>query len=389
MSLPWLQVAVDVFEKSIELGARLDVEEDKALAMLLRLWRFVVASAPKDGPPTGLIPRAKAEAIVAAACRWQGDRGLLLGALIDLGFLELKEHNYRVRGTSRYEPIWKKNRTKPGQTGERAALTPEPEEVPHGNRAEAGGKPGGNREVPERKPPAFRPQDEDEYRDKETTQKPSSPAREAEKPTALKTDDAPARPSGQRPALSVQRPGAVPDHVFAAAVAFFAWSQEERCRAFRQAVAQPQRPEFVPWYAERVATSGLTDERLREAFGDYLSAPLARKNTKGETRKPLAPMEVFMANWDKYVDDRDEDDEVGVLHPSVRCEAPDCLETATAGVMGRRVCYAARHLDDWEKYAFSLGYGKPRPEGLGWVASEAHWRDWLESVAPVQAEAGA
>lgn len=156
----WLQVGAEVFAKVGPLAALLRVEEDKALGLLLRLWRYGVDNAPPDAPPTGLLDVTDGPLLIAGACRWTADPADLLRALKATGFVEVTTELIRIRGMGRYAATWKKNR------------------IPTGTRTGTGGKPNGNRPGPSRKPlggrtetdrppSGFPPQEEEEEEEKE------------------------------------------------------------------------------------------------------------------------------------------------------------------------------------------------------------------------------
>lgn len=136
MPMPWMQFTVELMNDAPEFAVRLEVEEDTALACLVRAVSWAVQRVPKDVRPSAFaeVRGPKAAELIARAARFDGDARAFCEALCALPHapLERIEGGYRFRGLDRYDSAWRKNRG-------------EPDDGPNGNRTGTGGKPGGDR----------------------------------------------------------------------------------------------------------------------------------------------------------------------------------------------------------------------------------------------------
>ncbi|AFE05592.1 hypothetical protein COCOR_04043 [Corallococcus coralloides DSM 2259] len=85
------------------------------------------------------------------------------------------------------------------------------------------------------------------------------------------------------------------------AVAFFAWTQEQRLVAYPRALPQPPPPGWAAWYRDALAVLGGSEERLRGAWLAFLADEWAR------TRRPVCPAQAFIAPdvWRRHVPEQD------------------------------------------------------------------------------------
>lgn len=253
MGLPWLQVSTDVFAKAGPLAALLKVDEDKALAMLLRLWHYVVESAPENAPPSGLLDAQDGPILIAGACRWVADADALVRALKRVGFIEDMGAELRIRGTSRYAAIWKKNRK------------------PYGVRPETGGKPNGSR---------TEEGDEEEDVDREPTTSSSEVA------------SSPSREAGPLPTVRAAVPlPDMPENRFASGQAFFAWVQHERHRAGFATETPPAN--LGRWFSEAMMELNGDGPRLEATLGAFVRDPYWRERN--------CPFPGFVKQWRNFV----------------------------------------------------------------------------------------
>lgn len=162
--LPWIQVDADAWVMAEELSGLLPrIDPDKALGMLVRLWRWGLGLGPDDQPPEGVLKHPRALKLLAGALGWRRNADELGQALADVGAVDLTADGLRVRGTQRYHAAWRKNRgTSPKSdldpTGDAAhpdthqtGATPGSDRVPTGSRTGPGEMPPGSAPEPARK----------------------------------------------------------------------------------------------------------------------------------------------------------------------------------------------------------------------------------------------
>lgn len=104
MIVPWLQVAEEAFERAVELAALMGIGEAQAMGHLVWLWRGAL-SRPADAELTGIVRGPRAVVQIEAWARWQGERGALAAALVELGLLVPDDSDHRVCGLDRYRSM--------------------------------------------------------------------------------------------------------------------------------------------------------------------------------------------------------------------------------------------------------------------------------------------
>lgn len=90
MSYTWFRVDSSIagHPKERELGVAM--KDPNAIAYVLRLWCWTQLYAP-----SGCFPKARADQ-VEAFCDWRGERGGLITALLNIGFIDAEQRNYLV-----------------------------------------------------------------------------------------------------------------------------------------------------------------------------------------------------------------------------------------------------------------------------------------------------
>lgn len=125
-----LRIADDAFRRAEDLAVVLRVKATEALGMLNYLWRWVLTLKEK-GAPDGIVKGRAAVLRLEAAARWDGVRGKLVEALVELGLITRESKKIRVKGTQRYADEYRKReaarqRAKTSRE-RRKSETPEPE----------------------------------------------------------------------------------------------------------------------------------------------------------------------------------------------------------------------------------------------------------------------
>lgn len=91
----------DAFARGEELATILKIPVALALGHLCYLWRWVLTLTPGVAP-TGIV-RGRASCLrLEGAARWQGKRGELVEALVELGLVTREQRKLRVKGTKPY-----------------------------------------------------------------------------------------------------------------------------------------------------------------------------------------------------------------------------------------------------------------------------------------------
>jgi hypothetical protein len=111
MRLPFLQFESDFLAHgAAELAnlARCTPAQAIGHVALLRAW--AVSHASDEAPPDGWVPGDAAGRRIEAAAHWQGERGVLLEALLDAGQVERAEDGFRVCHLEPYIKAWEQNR---------------------------------------------------------------------------------------------------------------------------------------------------------------------------------------------------------------------------------------------------------------------------------------
>ncbi|HUR93085.1 MAG TPA: hypothetical protein VMY76_00785 [Gemmatimonadales bacterium] len=147
--LPWIQVDADAWVMAEELSGLLPrVDPDKALGMLVRLWRWGLGLGPDDQPPEGVLKHPRALKLLAGALGWRRNAEELGQALADVDAVEITADGLRVRGMSRYHAAWRKNRGTSGKAeqdqngGAAPTDTHPPGSAPGPGRDQTGTRPG-------------------------------------------------------------------------------------------------------------------------------------------------------------------------------------------------------------------------------------------------------
>lgn len=119
-------------------------------------------------------------------------------------------------------------------------------------------------------------------------------------PSVPPGDTPPPAPASVPPAVR-RKPSWQEDSPPRPEVAFFAWCQEERLRAFPQALLESAPASWGTWYGEALAAVGGDEGRLRAAWQAYLGESWAR------SRKPVCPVKAFINAevWRRHVPDQD------------------------------------------------------------------------------------
>lgn len=152
--LPWMKLYREVFEHARNLSVLLDVDEDRALALLVKTWDFLVTSGPRDAPPDGVVRGPKAAALIERRVGWGRTPTDRPGAFIEAmtsSHMDLLEElpdgeGLRIRGADLYESAWKKNyEAKPDKPKARGRGRPETGGEPSGDRGGTAGEPPGDR----------------------------------------------------------------------------------------------------------------------------------------------------------------------------------------------------------------------------------------------------
>lgn len=116
----------DAFTRGEELATILKIPVALALGHLCYLWRWVLTLTP-GAAPTGIV-RGRASCLrLEGAARWQGKRGELVDALVELGLVTREQRKLRVKGTKPYSDEWKKKDAARKRERERRRLKKEEE----------------------------------------------------------------------------------------------------------------------------------------------------------------------------------------------------------------------------------------------------------------------
>ena len=127
----------------------------------------------------------------------------------------------------------------------------------------------------------------------------------------------PARPPVP-PTVRRARPAWMEDSALGPEKLFYAWCQEERLKAFPQALAERPPAEWGAWYQAALAEVGGDEGRLRAAWVAYLGEDWAR------SRKPVCPVKAFISPdrgvWRRHVPGQDVPAD-GALPPATPVDA--------------------------------------------------------------------
>lgn len=118
-----------------------------------------------------------------------------------------------------------------------------------------------------------------------------------------------------------------------AAIAFFVWAQEERRRAFPNAIEDHRRAGVEAWYEAALAVPGVTDERLRAGWLAWLT------DSWGHSREPVCAFQAFMGDavWRRCIPGQRT---APAAEASTPCTVPTCRRASdwvTWG--GHRMCF--------------------------------------------------
>ena len=162
MHLPWTQVANEVIDQAaVQLAATLEwntddpeLAEDRALAGLVRFFRWARERCPNDRPPSAsaVLPGASAARLIARQFRWTGDPEALVSALADVApspIVSRTDDGVLVHGLDRYDSAWRKNYRDAAEAWD-ARVKSAAERIPVGLPPESERKPGGTRSVSDR-----------------------------------------------------------------------------------------------------------------------------------------------------------------------------------------------------------------------------------------------
>lgn len=106
-----VKIQEDAFRRAEELASVLKIEAPLALGMLVYLWRWVLTLKP-DAAPDGIVLGRATCLRLEGAARWNGRRGALVEALLELGLITRQHKKLRVKGTETYAREWKKRAKK-------------------------------------------------------------------------------------------------------------------------------------------------------------------------------------------------------------------------------------------------------------------------------------
>lgn len=262
MSAKWMRVETDFVDhpKTFRLAALL--QEPLAEAYVLRAWTFLSRFCP-----TGHVRDIDGTAL-EAACRWRGQPGALLDALVKCEWLEVsKDGGWEAHDWSDHQ----------GKVAQRAAKERERKRayrerktaeasasVPHVSHGTSAGHPA-QRDVTGR----------------DVTGRDVTVVEEAPPPRVVE----------KVPAAFVE-PTTPPDTW--TGEDFFAWAQALRQKA--GFVGERRRPrDLSSWWSTALMTPGVTVERLQQAF-------IAFGDSKHwQTRTPPLPFGGFVSQWDQFL----------------------------------------------------------------------------------------
>lgn len=105
MRLPWIQVDQTAFPRSDELAAVLGISRPQALGHLVMLWNWALGLAEDGSPPSGELVGKLASVRLEAGAGWDGKRGDLFSALVELGLCSGNADALRVHGIARYADV--------------------------------------------------------------------------------------------------------------------------------------------------------------------------------------------------------------------------------------------------------------------------------------------
>lgn len=102
-----LRVRPDATKRAAELAAVLNVKVPTAIGYLVLLWQWTL-SLKTEAAPDGIV-RGRAGCLrLEAACLWDGKRGALVEALVELDLVARERKKLRVKGTKPYADEWRR-----------------------------------------------------------------------------------------------------------------------------------------------------------------------------------------------------------------------------------------------------------------------------------------